>query len=111
MPKVGDRMVHLSAEEIAALPVGSVAKTTDTTATKRPDGRWRFADGSAMDGGWWSFDRLLSIGDGAHTPPEALADRAASVAWLRADAPVLLGGLRDVPEALADAIERGECPK
>jgi hypothetical protein len=34
-------------------------------------------------------------------------ERARIAAWLRTDAPDLLGGLRDVPEALAEAIERG----
>lgn len=39
--------------------------------------------------------------------PGRRAAAAEIVAWLRDEAPDLLGGLRDVPEFLADAIERG----
>ena len=35
-------------------------------------------------------------------------ERAAIVRWLRTAAPDLLGGLRDAPEFLADAIEAGK---
>ena len=88
--KIGDRMVDLTAEEIAGLPAGVKVGPPPVTPLDdcafRDEHGWHLADGTRVDGDPW------------HRVP-------VENAWKR---DVVLSV---PPEALADAIERGEYPK